>query len=121
MSGEEAGRKQTSGRQSKDRSRQINREFVMGEFDFSAEPKGAEDCFALGMVHSSGVGVPVDLVQAHKWFNIAAARGHCEAARLRREVAEQMSDSEIGEAQRAARAWLQAHPIAQVQRTLVAA
>jgi uncharacterized protein len=121
FSPEDHSRIQTSGRQSKDRSRKMEREFVMGEFDFSAEPKGAEDCFALGMMHSSGAGMPVDLVQAHKWFNIAAARGHREAAQLRREVAEQMSDSEIGQAQRAARAWLQAHPVAQVQRTLVAA
>lgn len=78
--------------------------------DMTNEPAGADDCFALGMMHSAGAGVGVDLVQAHKWFNIAAARGHREAARLRREVAEQMSDGEIGEAQRAARAWLQAHP-----------
>jgi len=93
----------------------------MGEFDVSAVPVGAEDCFALGMMHSSGAGVPVDLVQAHRWFNIAAARGHRDAARLRREVAEQMSDAEIGQAQRAARAWLQAHPVAQAARSLVAA
>jgi TPR repeat protein len=83
----------------------------MAEFNTgSGEPKGADDCFALGMMHSSGAGVPVDLVQAHKWFNIAAARGHREAAQLRREIAEQMCDSEIGEAQRFARAWLQTHP-----------
>jgi len=81
----------------------------MTEFD-TMEPAGADDCFALGMMHSSGAGVAVDLIQAHKWFNIAAARGHHEAARLRREIAEQMSDSEIGQAQRSARAWLQAHP-----------
>lgn len=73
-------------------------------------PKGAEDCFGLGMVYSSGAGVGIDLVQAHKWFNIAAARGHGDAARLRREIAELMSDSEIGCAQRAARDWLKAHP-----------
>jgi TPR repeat protein len=78
--------------------------------EYGMEPKGADDCFALGMKHAAGVGVTIDLVQAHKWFNIAASRGHREAARLRREVAEQMSDGEIGEAQRAARAWLQAHP-----------
>ena len=83
----------------------------MAEFNtVLAEPKGADDCFALGMMHSSGAGVPVDLVQAHKWFNIAAARGHREAAQLRREIAEQMSDGEIGEAQRYARSWLQTHP-----------
>jgi TPR repeat protein len=75
-----------------------------------ADPVDAADCFALGLVHSAGAGVAVDLVAAHKWFNIAATRGHCEAARLRREIAEQMSDGEIGLAQRAARDWLRRHP-----------
>jgi TPR repeat protein len=75
-----------------------------------ADPTTAEDCFALGMIHSAGAGVAVDFVQAHKWFNIAAVRGHGEAPRLRREIAEQMSDSDIGAAQRAARDWLKAHP-----------
>jgi TPR repeat protein len=75
-----------------------------------AEPSNADDCFALGMIHSAGAGVAVDLVQAHKWFNIAAMRGHRDAARLRREIAELMSDCEIGSAQRAARDWLRAHP-----------
>ena len=75
-----------------------------------AEPANAEDCFGLGMVFSAGAGVAVDLVQAHKWFNIAAMRGHADAAQMRREIAEQMSDSEIGCAQRAARDWLKAHP-----------
>ncbi len=93
----------------------------MAEFDMSAEPSGADDCFALGMMHSAGASVAIDLVQAHKWFNIAAARGHGDAARLRREIAEQMSDSEIGQAQRAARAWLQTHPAVTAQRNLVAA
>jgi hypothetical protein len=74
------------------------------------EPTGADECFELGMVCSAGAGMAVDLVQAHKWFNIAASRGHQEAAGLRREIAELMSDSEIGCAQRAARDWLRAHP-----------
>ena len=77
----------------------------------AAEPTNAEDCFGLGMVFSAGAGVPVDMVAAHQWFNIAAMRGHKDAARLRREVAEQMSDGEIGQAQRAARAWIAAHPL----------
>ena len=88
----------------------------------SAEPANAEDCFGLGMVFSAGAGVAVDLVQAHKWFNIAAMRGHQDAAQMRREIAEQMSDSEIGCAQRAARDWLKAHPQAPAPvRTRVAA
>jgi TPR repeat protein len=74
------------------------------------EPEDAAGCFDNGMIYSAGAGVAVDLVEAHKWFNIAAMRGHSEAARLRREIAELMSDSEIGQAQRAARDWLKSHP-----------
>ena len=74
------------------------------------EPKDAEDCFALGMNYSSGAGVAVDLVQAHMWFNISALRGHPGGAELRREIAQQMADAEIGRAQRAARDWLKSHP-----------
>ena len=88
-----------------------------------AEPSNADECFALGMIHSAGAGVAVDLVQAHKWFNIAAMRGHRDAAPRRREIAEQMSDAEIGSAQRAARDWLRAHPQASAasRPTLIAA
>lgn len=85
----------------------------MADFEIvAAKPAeaDAEGCFGLGMVHSAGAGVAVDLVQAHKWFNIAAMRGHRDATRLRREIAEQMSDTEIGCAQRAARDWLKSHP-----------
>ena len=83
----------------------------------------AAGCFALGMNYSAGAGVAVDLVEAHKWFNIAAMRGHRDAARLRREIAEQMADSEIGRAQRAARDWLKSHPqaLAPIENLRVAA
>jgi hypothetical protein len=74
----------------------------------------AEDCFGLGMNYSSGAGVAVDLVQAHMWFNIAAMRGHRDGASRRKEIAELMSDSEIGCAQRAARDWLKSHPQAPI-------
>lgn len=75
-----------------------------------AEPNDAEGCFSLGMMYSSGAGVAIDLIEAHKWFNIAAMRGCGEAAAMRREIAEQMQDAEIGRAQRAARDWLKLHP-----------
>jgi TPR repeat protein len=60
----------------------------------------------LGMMYSIGADMPTDYVTAHKWFNLAAMRGNSDAARLRREVAQQMTDAEIAAAQRAARAWL---------------
>ena len=61
-------------------------------------PVTADTMFELGMMYASGREVPVDLITAHKWFNIAAMRGHQDGAGLRREIAEQMSDAEIGRA-----------------------
>lgn len=87
----------------------------------AAEATDASDCFALGMVYSAGAGVAIDLIEAHKWFNIAAMRGHADAARLRREIAEQMADAEIGRAQRAARDWLKSHPQAPAPTRVVLA
>ena len=62
--------------------------------------------FRLGMIYSIGSDVPTDYVSAHKWFNLAAMRGNAEAARLRREIAVEMTEAEIATAQRAARDWL---------------
>jgi hypothetical protein len=79
-------------------------------FELGDAPVTPDVLFELGMMYSSGREAPVDLITAHKWFNIAATKGHAEAARLRREVAVEMADAEIGQAQRAARDWLKAHP-----------
>ena len=65
--------------------------------------------FELGMMHASGRSGPADLVAAHKWFNLAAMQGHAEAARLRLEIADEMSKAEIAAAQRAAREWLKTY------------
>jgi TPR repeat protein len=71
-------------------------------------PAGVDTFFQLGMMYSVGRSVPIDFVSAHKWFNLAAMRGNSDAIRLRREIAAQMSESEVAQAQRAARAWLKA-------------
>ena len=73
-------------------------------------PATADTLFELGMMYASGREVPVDLITAHKWFTIAAMKGHAEAAQRRREIAGEMKDAEIGQAQRAARDWLKSHP-----------
>src|SRR5271167_528299 len=72
-------------------------------------PAAGDMLFELGMMYSVGRDMPVDLVAAHKWFNLAAMKGNVDAIRLRREVANQMSDVEIATAQRAARDWLRGH------------
>jgi len=71
-----------------------------------AGPISGDMLFELGMMYSVGRDAPVDLVSAHKWFNLAAVKGNAEAIRLRREIANQMSEAEIAAAQRAARDWL---------------
>jgi uncharacterized protein len=71
-----------------------------------AGPMSADMLFELGMMYSVGRDTPVDLVAAHKWFNLSAVKGNAEAIRLRLEVADQMSENEIAVAQRAARDWL---------------
>jgi uncharacterized protein len=71
-------------------------------------PAGIDTFFELGMMYSVGRSMPIDFVTAHKWFNLAAMRGNADAMRLRREIADQMSESEIAQAQRAARAWVKA-------------
>ena len=70
----------------------------------------ADALYELGIMHASGRSAAVDLVAAHKWFNLAATKGHADAARMRREIAAEMTDAEIGQAQRAARDWLKSQP-----------
>jgi len=65
--------------------------------------------FERGLYWASGRSGVVNLVAAHKWFNLAALKGRSDAAAMRREVAEQMSESEIAAAQREARDWMTAH------------
>ena len=67
----------------------------------------AKACYDLGIVYSSGAeGVEIDLIEAHKWFNLAAMSGSAQAQQCRAEIAEDMTAREIVEAQKAARAWL---------------
>lgn len=65
--------------------------------------------FDLGVAYSTGShGVASDLIEAHKWFNLAAVAGDPEAALCRHDVAEEMTAREIAEAQRRAREWIAA-------------
>jgi hypothetical protein len=71
---------------------------------------GAPDAlFELGMLYATGRDVATDLVTAHKWFNLAAARGNASALARRIELAREMSAEQVAEAQKLAREWLQTH------------
>ena len=63
--------------------------------------------YELGIAYSTGThGLDVDLIEAHKWFNLAALNGSERGQECRAEIAEEMTAREIAEAQRQARAWL---------------
>jgi TPR repeat protein len=66
-----------------------------------------EALYELGVAYSTGThGLDVDLIEAHKWFNLAALNGSSRGQECRAEIAEEMTAREIAEAQREARAWL---------------
>ena len=67
----------------------------------------ADALYELGVAYSTGThGMDVDLIEAHKWFNLAALNGSREAQQCRADISEEMTAREIAEAQRQARAWL---------------
>ena len=72
-----------------------------------AEAGDVDALFELGVAYSTGRGgVPVDLVEAHKWFNLAALSGCTRGQQCRAEISVEMTAREIAEAQRQARSWL---------------
>jgi uncharacterized protein len=83
--------------------------FMMEGWLADAAQGDADALYELGVAYSTGTaGTEVDLVEAHKWFNLAALNGSSEAQSCRAEIADEMSAREIAEAQRQARAWLAA-------------
>ncbi len=88
-------------------SRETPGESLLGTWLAEAGRGQAGACFDLGVAFSTGSnGAACDLIEAHKWFNLAAARGHEEAAHCRADISEEMTAREIAEAQRRARQWL---------------
>jgi TPR repeat protein len=77
--------------------------------DLAAAAGPADALFELGLAYCSGRDGEIDLIEAHKWFNLAALRGNGDAKRYRSELASEMSRDEIGQAQRRAREWLSRH------------
>ena len=75
----------------------------------AAEQGDASAQLFLGHMYADGEGVPQDYVQAHKWFNLAAASAEVAFretfVEARDDVAARMTPSQIAEAQRLAREW----------------
>ena len=83
--------------------------FLMESRLANAARGDANALYDLGVAFSTGSGgVDVDLIEAHKWFNLAALNGSEMAMLCRADISDDMTAREIAEAQRQARAWLQA-------------
>ena len=88
---------------------QTSADFLMQSRVSDAAMAIVDALYELGVVYSTGSsGVGVDLVEAHKWFNLAALSGSSLAQQCRADISEEMTAREIAEAQRGARAWLAA-------------
>lgn len=74
--------------------------------ELAADAGMPDALFELGLMYCSGRGVVLDLIEAHKWFNLAALRGNDDARRYRTEISRELDRRQIGEAQRRARTWL---------------
>jgi TPR repeat protein len=82
-------------------------EFLIRSRIADAERGNVDALFDLGVVYSTGRGgTPVDLIEAHKWFNLAALNGCTRGQQCRAEISIEMTAREIAEAQKQARAWL---------------
>lgn len=74
--------------------------------EFAAQGGSPDALFELGLMYCAGRGVDIDLIAAHKWFNLAAIRGNGEAKLYRQELSLEMSKAQVAKAQRLAREWL---------------
>ena len=85
-------------------------DFLLRSRIADAEAGDVEALYDLGVSYSTGRGgAPVDLIEAHNWFNLAALSGDTRAQACRAEISIEMTARELAEAQRQARAWL-GHP-----------
>ncbi len=78
----------------------------LAQYESEAKLGRADALYNLGLAYSTGQGVGIDMVAAHKWFNLAAVRGVEAAKSWRNQLAADMAPSQVAEAQRLAREWL---------------
>lgn len=81
---------------------------ALTQYENDARHGRPDALYNLGLAYSTGQGVSVDYIAAHKWFNLAAMRGSEVAKNWRAQISAEMSARQIAEAQRQAREFLSA-------------
>ena len=78
---------------------------ALKEWRAAANAGDRRSMLALGRLHMRGLGAPQDYIEAHMWFNLAAARGEMEAEKERDALAKKMTPQQVATAQERARSW----------------
>src|ERR1700679_3767777 len=71
----------------------------LAQYETDAKQGRADALYNLGLAYSTGQGVDVDYVAAHKWFNLAAMKGSELAKSWRAQISREMISNQIAEAQ----------------------
>ena len=79
---------------------------ALTQYENDARNGRPDALYNLGLAYSTGQGVSVDYIAAHKWFNLAAMRGSDVAKSWRAQISAEMNARQIAEAQRQAREFL---------------
>lgn len=74
--------------------------------EYAAQGGQPDALLELGLIYSTGRDVAVDLIEAHKWFNLAAMRGNEAAKQYRLDLARELTKADVAQAQKRAREWL---------------
>lgn len=79
------------------------------EFNASARQGDPASQYMLGQLYQEGLGVRQDYVQAHMWYDLAAAKGQDKALEAMRTLERYMTSSQIADARTMATRWASDH------------
>lgn len=78
---------------------------AVAEWKQAAETGDPRAQFRLGQIYEQGRDAIQNLVEAHRWYNIAACQGNEEAMQGRDRIAKQLTVEELGKARQLASTW----------------
>lgn len=78
---------------------------ALAEWEDAANAGDAQSQYRLGKLYEEGLGVPQNFVEAHRWYNLAAAQGDADARAARDAIAGKMTAEELAQARKLAADW----------------
>ena len=84
-------------------------EGAVSDFRKGAEQGDALAQYELGLIYSTGIGVPPDSVQAYTWLALAILLGNDDAKARQLQISQGMTSDQTAQAERLTREWLRLH------------